>query len=232
MLESILLTLSQLDYFSIIAGNTTLSQTFLKANATSLQRAVDLLNKIDYVRIEQHITIERAFQIFSNSRLAGQSSQCQSALIIITDRAITQESLTAAEVGNNMFASQDTNPVKIFINTFGDPPQGREELRLVCDNSGIWNIVYPDEFNDAVTINRKVISYYKVLAKAITLRDPIWSDEYQGAFGVGLITTVCLPAYDTAINIGRLLGVSCTDVPLSVFQSFPNGTEVHACMCT
>ena len=225
----VLLTLSGLDYFDIIAGGSTFKSTMVETNADTIEQAVEYLSVLTYQPSDQAVQIKSAFQVFGNSRLMGESALCQSALIIITNREITVETLRNITVLNPQFAEEyDTKPVKIFVNTFGYPSQHQRELELVCDNSGIWNVIEPSEFNNPELVRDMVTGYYRVLAKAanLNLRDPLWSEVYEDAFGVGMVTSVCLPVYDTFLNVGKLLGVSCISVPLSVFEQFPNGSQV------
>ena len=225
--ENILLTMSVLDYFTIIAGETNFTPGLVRANTTTISEATAFIGRLVYSPLEeQHLLVRRAFEVLQNSRLSDNSATCQSAIIIITNRDITMETVSEVTVQNEQFAQEFSRPVNVFVNSFGDPSYSGREFDLVCENSGIWNVISPDEFADAILIQETVSSYYEVLAKAITLQDPIWSEIYQDAFGIGLVTTVCLPVYDTAINLGRLLGVSCIDVPMTVFQQFENGVQV------
>ena len=224
--ENLLFTLSVLDYFTIIAGQTDFTPNLVRANTTTINDATVFISTIVYNTLEQYLMVRRAFEVLINSRSTDNSAMCQTAIIFITNRDITRDTVSEVTIQNEQFAQQYSRPVKIFVNTFGDPSYSGRELVLVCDNSGIWNVIPPDNFADMVLIREMVSSYYEVLAKAITLQDPLWSEVYEDAFGVGLVTTVCLPVYDTAINLGRLLGVSCIDVPVSVFQQFQNGIPV------
>ena len=225
--ENILLTMSVLDYFTIIAGQTTFATTLVRANITTISEATTFISTLVYSPLEeQHLLVRRAFDVLQNSRLTDNSAMCQTAIIIITNRDITSETVGEVTVQNNRFAQQYTRPANVFVNSFGTPSFSGREYDLICDNSGIWNVISPNDFADTILIQERVINYYEVLAKAITLQDPIWSETYVDAFGIGVVTTVCLPVYDTAINLGRLLGVSCVDVPVSVFEQFENGMQV------
>ena len=222
----LLLTLSPLDYFNIIAGNASFHQSLVKANSSQISEADTFLSTISYTSIDQHLQLERGFSSLSAGRANGESSQCQSAIIVITNREITGQSVDQAQSLNRAYLERYSDPVKVFVNTFASQPEGRTELELVCNNSGIWNVILPPEFGNLISIIQKVTSYYKVLANAINFRDPIWSEVYTDAFGVGEVSTVCLPVYDNAVNIGMFLGVSCVDVPLSLFQQYPGGVTV------
>ena len=48
---------------------------------------------------------------------------------------------------------------------------------------------------------------------------------YDDVLGEGNVSTVCLPVYDTFVDNGKLLGVTCVDVPLGLFEMV-NGTKV------
>ena len=224
--SDLLLTLSPLDYFNIIAGNVSFKQSLVKANSSEISEAEQFLSTLRYTSIDQHLEVERGFTSLSVSRANGKSANCQSAIVIITEREITEQSVEQVRSRNEAYMEQYSNPVKVFVNTFAFQPEGRTELELVCNNSGIWNVIPPAEFGNRIAIAQKVTGYYKVLANAINFRDPIWSEVYTDAFGVGDVSTVCLPVYDNVVNIGAFLGVSCVDVPLALFQEYPGGVTV------
>ena len=63
-----------------------------------------------------------------------------------------------------------------------------------------------------------VISYYRVLATAVMVTQPVWSEIYEDYAGTGDVVTVCLPHYDESVNIGLLLGVVCADLGTEMLQ--------------
>ena len=63
-----------------------------------------------------------------------------------------------------------------------------------------------------------VVSYYRVLANAVMVTQPVWSEVYEDYAGTGEVVTVCQPHYDESINIGQLLGVACADVTTEMLQ--------------
>ena len=63
-----------------------------------------------------------------------------------------------------------------------------------------------------------VISYYRVLASAVMVTQPVWSEVYEDFTSAGEVVSVCQPHYDEIINIGRLLGVACADVTVDMLQ--------------
>ena len=71
-----------------------------------------------------------------------------------------------------------------------------------------------------------IISYYRVLASAIMVTQPVWSEVYEDFTGIGDVVTVCQPHYDETINIGQLLGVVCADVTIEMLQQVGATVEV------
>ncbi len=236
--QYVLTSLSYLDYFNIVAGNDTFRPLLVRADNNSIEEAIEFLSTLSYQSASKDLEVQKAFRVFNESRLIAESTLCQSALIIITDFDVTEETVQRVQVLNQRFTEDFSKPVKIFLNSFGSVSEGRTPaLELVCNNHGILNVIKPSEFGTSSTIRAKVISYYRVLASAgsLNFRNPLWSGVYSDPFGVGAVTSVCLPVYDTRINIGALLGVSCISVPVSLFEQFPNGAQVsmyvlYSCM--
>lgn len=85
-----------------------------------------------------------------------------------------------------------------------------------------------------------VISYYRVLASAVMVTQPVWSEVYEDytgngeavgitwsiAAGIGDVVTVCQPHYDETINIGQLLGVACADITVEMLQQVEASIDV------
>lgn len=224
----ILSSLSYLDYFTIVAGRATFQRMLVGADNDAIENAVGFLSTLNYQAASKDSEIQTAFDILTNSRVAGLSTSCQSSLVIITDVDVTEETVQTVEVLNQRFTDSFSYPVKIFLNSFGELFQRSAALDLVCENQGVWNVIDPSEFGTPSAIREKVISYYRVLASAgsVNLRTPLWSLPYSDPFGLGTVTSVCLPVFDTAIDIGELLGVSCISVRASAFDPFPNGAQV------
>ena len=111
---------------------------------------------INILFIVKHTQIKLAFQILSNSRENDLSSNCQAALVIITNREITMETLGIVATENSQYNMLFSQPAKVFVNSFINRPDGNEELELVCAHNGLWNIITPDLFNDSILIKRKV----------------------------------------------------------------------------
>ena len=72
-----------------------------------------------------------------------------------------------------------------------------------------------------------VISYYQVLASAVMVTQPVWSEIYEDYTGNGDVITVCQPHYDENVNIGQLLGVACADVTIEMLQQVGASIEVR-----
>lgn len=76
-----------------------------------------------------------------------------------------------------------------------------------------------------------VITYYRVLASAVMVTQPVWSEIYEDYTGIGNVVSVCQPHYDEIINIGQLLGVACADVTTEMLKQVGASTEVSVIKC-
>ena len=225
--NQILQTFSNLDYINIVAGQANFRSTLISGGLSTTVDASAFLSSLTYQMESQNLQVVTAFDMLSQARNGGATSDCQSAIVILTDRDISQETIDSVTDLNSQFQASFDTTVKVSVTTVANRPEGLRELHLTCNNSGVWNVILPSDFDDPFAIREKAIGYYRVLAKAVSFFEPIWSELYDDVFGLGSIATLCLPVYDNSINIGQLLGLSCTDVPITVFESYPEGKEVR-----
>lgn len=234
-------TLASIDYFTILAGNITLNHLLVSANDTNFREAYQMLvNMTEYLPARQEDLISRAFSVLSNSRQIDKSvipsALCQSAIIIITNRDIGPEIPSLVQQENEQFVRNNNNAtsVNVFVNTINintnvttaSSERDSAALELVCNNSGIWNSIPP---NDAAAASQLVNGYTRVLARFLVIRKPLWNYNSLGLINRG--ASLCLPIYDeNAIHI-RLLGLTCITVPVDEFRRFSDpsrrGEEVR-----
>ncbi|ELU01004.1 hypothetical protein CAPTEDRAFT_222126 [Capitella teleta] len=67
------------------------------------------------------------------------------------------------------------------------------------------------EVTDPDNLRNEMASFYSFFSKSGRLTNPIFSVPYYDAFGLGLVTSVCLPFYYRS----NLKGVTCVDISMS-----------------
>ncbi|XP_063407199.1 VWFA and cache domain-containing protein 1-like [Mytilus trossulus] len=65
-------------------------------------------------------------------------------------------------------------------------------------------------------LRSSMASYYNRFSSSEEIQNPIFSVPYQDLFGIGLITSICLPVYRPG---GELVGVACSDATVSDIMS-------------
>ncbi|XP_071141369.1 VWFA and cache domain-containing protein 1-like isoform X1 [Mytilus edulis] len=66
-------------------------------------------------------------------------------------------------------------------------------------------------------LRSSMASYYNRFSSSEEIQNPIFSVPYQDLFGIGLITSICLPVYKP--GGGELVGVACSDATVSDIMS-------------
>ena len=112
--------------------------------ATQSNREQAAMSTFDLVTtgIDQHVLVAMAFDVIKRSHDLNTTADCQLAIIIITDRPVTTETVDVVNNGNSNLMS--TGPAKLFVTSIVDEPVGYYDnlaLRLTCDHTGIWNKV-------------------------------------------------------------------------------------------
>jgi len=90
---------------------------------------------------DQHVLVAMAFDVIKRSHDMNITADCQLAIIIITDRPVTTETVNAFNNGNDNLI---TGPAKLFVTSIVDEPVGYYDnlaVRLTCNHTGIWNKV-------------------------------------------------------------------------------------------
>lgn len=230
IIQELLSTLAPTDYFTILAGNSTLSPILLPGSGSNVRNATKhFLPSLNFIQVHQQELMRRAFQSLNESRAAqtdsgkAASAKCQSAIIVITDREMEQTiPLLAQQLNANFTRTHGGGAsVKIFINSIVTPPNtsGATERSITCASGGIWNSFH------STTIYEGVNGYYRMLARSLHVTEPVWSDfgtAFPGYVRNG--TSLCLPAYNRmGLGYRGLLGVSCIILPLMEVESLEPG---------
>ncbi|VDI58540.1 Hypothetical predicted protein [Mytilus galloprovincialis] len=70
--------------------------------------------------------------------------------------------------------------------------------------------------SDPDFLRSSMASYYNRFSSSEKIQNPIFSVPYQDLFGIGLISSICLPIYRPG---GELVGVACSDATVSDIMS-------------
>ena len=93
----------------------------------------------------QSSLVSMAFKAITDGRNNDNTADCQTAIIIITDRQITSDTAEVVASGNrNIQSMYKIVPAKLFVTSLTDDVNGYHDataLQLTCDHSGIWTKV-------------------------------------------------------------------------------------------
>ena len=93
----------------------------------------------------QSSLVAMAFEAIIDGRNNNNTANCQTAIIIITDRQVSSDTAEIVTSGNrNVQSMYQTFPAKLFVTSLTDNVNGYYDitaLQLTCDHSGIWNKV-------------------------------------------------------------------------------------------
>ncbi|KAJ8315327.1 hypothetical protein KUTeg_007477 [Tegillarca granosa] len=124
--------------------------------------------------------------------------------------------------------NQIREKVILFL-TDGEKTAGGDPLVTIKDSNkklnnevtiltyGLGTVMHVEEIGrfehikNASYLRSAMASYYNRFSSSETVTNPIFSVPYQDLFGIGLITSICLPLYSSQ----GLFGVACSDATLS-----------------
>lgn len=93
----------------------------------------------------QSSLVTMAFKVIMDGRDNGNTTNCQIAIIIITDRRITSDTVEAVASSNrNIQSLYQIDPAKMFVTSLTGNPTGYYDsmaVQLTCNHSGVWNKV-------------------------------------------------------------------------------------------
>ncbi|XP_064632640.1 voltage-dependent calcium channel subunit alpha-2/delta-3-like isoform X3 [Lineus longissimus] len=239
-IKKILDTLSDDDFFNVLAFNSTVhylddcfNGTLIQANADNKKRIVDKLNIDGYIQPGDMANWERGLsKSFELLETANSSRRlCNSAIMIITDGA--------PEHYENVFKKYN-QPVKhrVFTYLIGrEVSDKRQVLWMACSNKG-----YYTHISTLADIEENIQNYVDVMARPLALAEihqTAFTKAYHSALaheskdgfshtgvpGLRMMTSVAQPVFDPNSSVtaatkpgelkqGTLLGVMGTDVPI------------------
>ena len=168
---------------------------------------------------------ETAFALLWDNRCDdGQCPSCQKIVLFLTDGKDTSgwndESVKPSEMANTIdrlqrkLVRKTRKRATIFTYSMSEDADDAIPRQIACANGGAWAYVGPK--TDPLD---SLISYYLYTAAGLRGKSPIWSEPYEDAAGLGMVTTVAMPFYakgDSDLDI--FLGVVGHDVLLEELQ--------------
>ncbi|ELU02468.1 hypothetical protein CAPTEDRAFT_2293 [Capitella teleta] len=217
-INKILDTLSDDDFFNVIKFSDNpayvdecFNGTLVQANADNKKRVKDSLQNVKTKNIAffDRALIE-AFDLLKAVNESGKGSQCNHAIMLITDGA--------PETYEELFESYNwpDKQIRIFTYLIGrEVGDSRQVEWMACSNKG-----YFSHISTLADVHEHVQEYIHVLSRPMVImraNHTIWTSVYVDEAGLEMMTSVAQPVFDTkneSSNSGILLGVVGTDVPL------------------
>ncbi|XP_017472121.1 PREDICTED: voltage-dependent calcium channel subunit alpha-2/delta-4 isoform X2 [Rhagoletis zephyria] len=181
--------------------------------------------------------LEYAFSLLHKYNQSGEGSQCNQAIMLITE--------STSETHSDIIKQYNWPhmPVRIFTYLIGSDSSSRSNLHeMACSNKGFFV-----QINDMEDARKKVIDYALVMARPMIMYQadhPVhWSPVFVAGKTGGLardsdyqrrlVTTVSTPVFyrrNHSVRVANLLGVVGTDVPIEEIRKMipqhklgPNG---------
>ncbi|CAD5124217.1 DgyrCDS12514 [Dimorphilus gyrociliatus] len=232
--EKILDTLSDNDFFNVLKFaerpeyvDECFNGTLIQANADNKKKLKDSVKDITTQNIARfEDALIEAFSLLSNANQTERTTNCNKAIMIITDGA--------PESYEDVFDKYNWAPkanVRIFTYLIGrEVGDSKHAKWMACANKG-----YFSHISTLADVQEHVQDYVHVLSRPMVIKrmnHTIWTNVYNDEAhftekGINLMTSVAKPVFDkrnrTALE-GILLGVMGTDVPLSEFTRL---TPIH-----
>ena len=115
------------------------------ATQSNREQAVMLTSSLVTTDTDQHVLVAMAFDVITRSHDANITAGCQLAIIIITDRLVTMDTLDVVTNGNsNLMLTGQTGPAYLFVTSIVSESIGYYDnlaVQLTCNHNGIWNKV-------------------------------------------------------------------------------------------
>ncbi|KAL3289880.1 hypothetical protein HHI36_023270 [Cryptolaemus montrouzieri] len=225
--EGILDTLSDNDFVNVYKFSVTTEETvpctkdmLVQANYENIQMLKDSLDSFESENVANFTSaLVTGFEILHKYNRTGQGSQCNQAIMLITDGPPSSF--------KDIFKQYNFphRPVRVFTYLIGKDASNAEEMHwMACSNKGYYTRIKTVE-----EIRRKVLHYTEVMARPMVMYQndhPIqWTSAYVGGKPDTfdrtkqgqLMTTVTTPVFDRrnhSVRVANVLGVVGTDVSI------------------
>eukprot|EP00794_Sanderia_malayensis_P007133 gene7133-7938_t len=157
--------------------------------------------------------LEMAFKILERAKQRNEGTQCQQALLILSDGSASYEK----EIFNRYNSDKS---IRVFTFVVGPPQYRVQELTdMACKNKG-----YFLRIPSVGTVWETVTSYIRVLSRPVgvdKVKPTSFTSVFVDATGGGLVSTGSTPVFRNAnTSDSELLGVMATDVPVKDMNEF------------
>lgn len=169
----------------------------------------------------------KAFSLFRTSTEA--TSRCKKIILFLTDGIAEDGSTIGSYIANQQALLGSTSAARASIFTFSMGP-GADKTRpreIACANEGIASHV-----DGGANPLDAMASYFKLLATAVNSTIPRWVEIYVDSFGMGRMTTVSRPVYQTTGRSPVFVGVVEIDVPIAELTKYVSETTISTSLIT
>ncbi|CAK9300418.1 unnamed protein product [Gordionus sp. m RMFG-2023] len=216
-IETIMNTLSDDDFFNVLqfTGESIFvegcfNNTLVQGNEDNKNRIKEQLENVYTKEIARFdVALIKAFELLNSTREQNRGTNCNQAIMIITDGA--------PETYENLFVEYNPNKrVRIFTYLIGREATDNGQLRwMSCNNKGRFSHIAT-----LADVQENVQEYIKVISRPMVIEQEhvtIWTGIYHTKATIRLMTSVAQPVFDrknASYGEGNLLGVMGTDVPI------------------
>ena len=172
---------------------------------SNLFKAIDNVETMGGTNYED--AFRKAFEMISNSIIHGNIAICNTAMLFVTDGVPTigersEDKLISLIKDLNRFDS----PAKIFTYVLGESTRTILPKRIACETGGFFTLV-PDNVNFVDKFTRHYAEFFSLLRESKEVVEPVWVEPYDDAFGLGNVTTVSQPVYDSQSKLIAVIGI-------------------------
>ncbi|XP_021351428.1 VWFA and cache domain-containing protein 1-like isoform X1 [Mizuhopecten yessoensis] len=192
-----------------LALATPLNQKYLKRKINSLTTGF---------ATNYEAALTKAFDVFESSSNILNGTHREQVILFLTDGKKTAggDPLTTIAQRNQKLG----NRVMIFTYALGNSFDATdktllENMAAQTQTNPSYGVIKGGEYKqiiDPSLLRSSMASYYNRFSSNEYRTEPVFSVPYIDLFGLGLITSVCLPVYRGS---GDLMGVSCSDVTMA-----------------
>lgn len=217
-IKTSLSTLTPNDYVGIVVFNTIsgmLGNGIVRAtesNVNKLKRELD--NQTPYGYTNYIPAFEKAFEMLSDAEASERTSGCTTSILFLTDGFTDEDHTEVLDFVETNQAKLDV-PVKMFTYSMSSSAEKTLPHLLACANDGVW-----ERIEDGADPLAAMSKFYSYLAAGNDTTQPVWSDIYEDADGLGLMVTVAVPIRVENNGFIQLIGVAGADVKMDAFEGF------------
>ncbi|XP_033726771.1 VWFA and cache domain-containing protein 1-like [Pecten maximus] len=192
-----------------LALATPLNQKYLKERINSITTGL---------ATNYNDALTKAFDVFNSSSYLSNGTQREQVILFLTDGKKTPGGdplITIAERNQAL-----GNRIMIFTYALGDSFDANdkkllEDMASQTKTDASYGEIKVGEYKqilDPNLLRNSMASYYNRFSSNRHRTEPVFSVPYIDLFGLGLITSVCVPVYRGS---GDLMGVACSDVTMA-----------------